>query len=218
MRLLDYCEEHGGIGLTPNRYFKRTFVNWAVIEFDWPGYTMDDLMIVNKVLNEIDVPPLSYIHELLLDLKIGRHYKGQFRLTKAGKALIGDPGRLFGITVPFFLFEYRHDIIRGQAISLPGHWDVFLNVINVEAEDAITGQELFSRFYGFDNRSNPLAPRRDVTGFYVSILRPLCWAGLLEEMRTANDWHTDRLYQKTPLWRAALKLDTDHMIPSEPFG
>ena len=30
-QLLDYCGENGGIELTPNKAFKRKFVNWAVI-------------------------------------------------------------------------------------------------------------------------------------------------------------------------------------------
>ena len=212
VRLLGYCDEHGGIELTPNKALKRKFVNWAVIEFDWPGYTHEDLSVVNKVFNEMDFPPLFFIHQLLIDLKIGRHYKGLFKLTQAGKALVGSPARLFGIITPFFLFGYEYNSPRGREQPPPGNWDIFLNVINIEAQDSITGQELFSKFYGYDDRPNPLAPRRSISGFYVAVLRPLCWAGLLEETRIANDWFADRMFRKTALWSAALRLDTDHMI------
>jgi hypothetical protein len=33
------------------------FVHWAAREFDWPGYTEDDLFDINKVQNEIDFGP-----------------------------------------------------------------------------------------------------------------------------------------------------------------
>ena len=56
------------------------------------GHSEAELFRVNKVLNEIDFPPLMDIHGLLIALKIGRHYKGSFRLTKAGQSLCGHQG------------------------------------------------------------------------------------------------------------------------------
>ena len=47
------------------------------------GY--DELFSVNKVLNEYDfLPPHELVHFLLIELKLGRHYKGQFKVTKRG--------------------------------------------------------------------------------------------------------------------------------------
>jgi len=40
------------------------------------------------VLNEQDFMPLVDIHFLMIPLKIGRHYKGHFKLTKAGSELV----------------------------------------------------------------------------------------------------------------------------------
>ena len=102
--------EHGGIPLTPSKAFKRVFVHWAAAEFDWPGHTQADLFAVNKVLNESDFAPLMVLHDLMIAMKLGRHYKGEFRLSKAGQALIGHPGRIFGTVVPFFLFRINHAV------------------------------------------------------------------------------------------------------------
>ena len=106
-KTLSYIAEYGGIGLTPARAFKRVFVHWAAAEFDWPGYTEADLFAVNKVLNEIDFGPLMDLHDLMIALKIGRHYKGQFKLNKAGQVLAGHPGKLY---------RHRHAVlpVRGQ--------------------------------------------------------------------------------------------------------
>ena len=35
--------------------------------FQWPRYPADELYILNKVLNEQDVPPVAFLHELQLD-------------------------------------------------------------------------------------------------------------------------------------------------------
>jgi hypothetical protein len=67
--------ENGGIPLTPSKAFKRVFVHWAAAEFDWPGQTEADLFAVNKVLNEPDFAPLMVLHDLIVAMKLGRHYE-----------------------------------------------------------------------------------------------------------------------------------------------
>ena len=199
--------EHGGIPLTPSKAFKRVFVHWAAAEFDWPGHTEADLYAVNKVLDEWDFAPLMVLHDLMIAMKLGRHYKGQFRLTRAGQALAGHRGRIFGTVVPFFLFGVDHagSSPIGDA-SIPGSWDIFLNVLNVETEDGATGGHLRRVFYGEPE------PGFDamMSGLYIQVLRPLCWAGLLEKQDGASRYRSeDALFVKTPLWRSALVLDTD---------
>ncbi len=202
-----YIADKGPIGLTPSGAFKRVFVAWAAEAFDWPGYGPQDLYAVNKVLNEPDFFPLMELHDILLALKLGRHFKGTFRLTPLGKALVGHPGRLFGKLAPFYLFQVdhgRHSRMRDE--RLLGNWGIFLNVINVEADGTMSGLRLRETLYGPPEPGQGYDP---VMGrLYIEVLRPLCWLGLLttvgEERRS---W--DNVYVKTPLWRAALRLDTD---------
>ena len=75
MAVLRCATDPSGIGLTKSGAFNRRFVTWAVDEFQWPPYTADDLAVVNRILNEDDVPPLSYLHELLLAAKLISHAK-----------------------------------------------------------------------------------------------------------------------------------------------
>ena len=211
VKILDYVAEQGPIGLTPSASFKRYFVTWAAKEFAWPGWTEEDLFRRNKVLNEYDLLPLVVLHELLIHLKIGRHYKKAFRTTKAGQSFIGKPGKLFGILTPFYLFEVNHSYHARIDDELLGNWDVFLNVLNVEAEDGISIDEYAQILYG---------PRSEDKGkvnlvshiLYSHILRPLCWTGLLSEHKSGHGYLRDRIYLKTPLWKAALKLETDPMV------
>ncbi len=209
-----YVQEHGSIGLTPSKAFKRNFVHWAAAEFNWPGHSEADLFAVNKVLNEHDFMPLGDIHFLLTTLKMGWHYKGSFKLTKAGSELIDQPGRLFGIITPFYLFELNHTGYTRFSDEPPlGNWNMFMNILNVEAEDSITGADLRRTLYGNPDQT-PGSSYDDILGsLYLNILRPLCWAGLLHVDRAKGFQSTERsVFTKTPLWKAALKLETDPLV------
>ena len=205
-----YISENGPIGLTPSKAFKRTFVHWAAANFDWPGFSKAELFSVNKVLNEIDFPPLMDIHALLTALKIGRHHKGGFRLTKAGQHLSRRPGRLFGIVTPFYLFEVDHTRLSRSHKMLFGNWDVFLNVLNVVAEDGATGGDIRRTLYGDPDANDKFD--YTLSNLYVQVLRPLCWTGLLHEQQSVGSRVEDRVFTKTPLWRVALHLDTDKNV------
>lgn len=92
LKTAEYIAANDGIGLTKSGVFNRKFVHWAAANFDWPGYSEEELFRMNKVLNEWDFPPVSDIHDILQMLKLGRRYKGKFLLTKAGKDLIATLG------------------------------------------------------------------------------------------------------------------------------
>lgn len=205
-----YIDAHGGIGLTPSKAFKRVFVHWAAKTFDWPGLSEEELFVVNKVLNEGDFPPLADIHEMLIALRIGRHHKGRFTLTKTGRALIDQPGRLFGVITPVYPFQFDHAWSLRTPSPLLGNWDIYLNVLNVEAEDGITGEGIRRCLFG---EPNPEEHFDDVaSALYVQVLRPLCWTGLLQETQTQRWRHSDSVFTKTPLWKAALALSTDDEV------
>lgn len=212
-KIFAWISEHGGIPLTPSKAFKRVFVHWAAAEFDWPGHTEADLFAVNKVLNEHDFAPLMVLHDLMIATKLGRHYKGEFRLTKAGQALVGHPGRIFGTVVPFFLFRVDHaSLSRFDDEPILGNWDIFLNVLNVETEDGATGAHLRRVLHG-EPEMGPLPRYDDVMGqLYTQVLRPLCWVGLLQQGRGIATYRFEEaVFMKTPLWRATLRLETDRM-------
>ena len=176
----------------------------------------------DDVLEPVDHPSTDFhvgrafmvLHDLMTAMNLGRHYKGEFRLTKAGQELAGHPGRIFGTVVPFFLFRINHaGMSRFDDAPILGNWDVFLNVLNVETEDGATGARLRRVLYG-EPEKEPLPSYDEVMGqLYIQVLRPLCWAGLLQQGRGAPSYRSgDAVFIKTPLWRAALRLETDEMV------
>jgi hypothetical protein len=209
--ILAYVAEHGPIPLTPSKAFKRIFVNWAADTFVWPYWTVADLYSVNKVLNEYDFGPLEVLHHLLIDLKLGCHYKGTFRLTKVGQGLVEKPKDLFEILVPFFLLNVNHGYYSRFEHEPFRDWNAGLNVLNIEAENGVSLGEFCAALYG------PLTRKREQqrhaeSKIYTGILRPLCWAGLLEEHRSRGSGLAAHTYQKTPLWPLLFALQTDACV------
>ncbi|SPJ26137.1 hypothetical protein PAA8504_03993 [Palleronia abyssalis] len=208
---LQYAQEHGSIGLTKTKAFKRVFVHWAVEHFDWPGKSAEEMFRYNKVINEYEFPPLEVLHFLLISLRLGRHFKGEFRLTKRGTELAQAPGHLFAELIPYFVFRIDHDSYARFDDRLFGKWDVWMNVINVEADHGTTEAALFETFYG-EPQDWHTAGWREMAAFSSCVLRPLEWAGLLIETRGNYAGKQVCHVLKSPLWRSALILDTDEML------
>jgi hypothetical protein len=208
---LQYAQERGSIGLTKTKAFKRVFVHWAVEHFGWPGKSAEEMFRYNKVINEYEFPPLEVLHFLLISLRLGRHYKGEFRLTKRGAELAQSPGRLFAELIPHFVLRIDHSSYQRFDDRPFGKWDVWMNVINVEADHGSTEAALFQAFYGVPKDWHT-AGWREMAAFSCCVLLPMEWAGLLVETREHSPGkHVCHIF-KTPLWRSALKLDTDDML------
>lgn len=204
-KLLGYLVEHQTIGLTQTKAFNRKFVRWAAGAFAWPGFDLERYFAVSKVMNEYDFPPLEDLHFVLLKLKLIRHCKLTCRLTQSGAALADKPGDLFNLIAPFFLFQIDHAASSRIPEPLLGNWDVFLGILNVEAEGGISSARLREILYGPPNSAEPYD--RLTSMIYSQLLSPLCAVGLLVEGETKkHQAFDDRPYVKTLLWAKALRF------------
>lgn len=204
-----YIEDNGPIFLTPSKGLKRYFVQWAAEKFDWPHYTAADLYAVNKVLNEHDFPPLIVLHDVMISAKLTRHYKGAMRLTKLALELKTKPAALWALLAEHLMCVIDHTQYTRYGDRLAGTWDAFLNVINVEAQNGVGEERLCSVLFGIPEADYVRHDYRLVATFYIHVLRPLCWAGLLAENRVGSGLARREFYTKTPLWPTALALATD---------
>ena len=136
-KTLAYAEEHDGIGLTQSKAFNRKFCHWAADNFNWPEYSTDELLRIQKVLNEEDVPPVMILHDVLSFMTLGRHVKNKFQVTKKTREQAFDRGKIFAQLAENYLFRYNHGRLRRYEFSAPGNWDIWLNVINVEAQHCV---------------------------------------------------------------------------------
>lgn len=212
---LEYVADNGPIPLTKTKAFRRSFLHWAAENMHWPGSSLEELLRYQKVVNEHDFAPLELTHFLLVERKLARHFKDEFRLTRKGRDLSGKPGALFGDLVPFYVLNIDHSSYGRIDAQPAGSWDVWLNVINVEAENGVSERRLFGAFYGegpdWDN-----AGFREMAVFSQFVLKPLEWSGLISVHEAEEDGRRARICFKTPLWRAALDLDTDRNVRPAP--
>ena len=160
------------------------------------------------------MPPLVAVHDLILHLKLMRRYKGTLRLTKQGREAARDPAALFDLAAPVYLYRYVHDPRAEETGRLVGNWDIFLNVINLEAETGCTAAGLIRTLYGMEDEPDRYDRAfQDVRlGLLIGVLRPLSWLGLLVETREGQGRFSDGVYTKTALWPAALHLESDRTL------
>lgn len=211
MTTLQYMGEQGGIGLTKSGSFNRKFVVWAVDAFHWPRYTAEELYVVNKVLNEADVPPLDYLHDLLLTAKLIRHANGQAVLTKAGKELFGQYGQLQVVMFETFFTRFDFAAHERWPIEMP-EADIlhFLGVIHSRLTDWV----YYPEFAGlclpiFALPAQRGTPEEDAM-FYLAtrLVRPLKWLGLLEEKEVPRFGPIDAIQlRKTALFDKFFRFD-----------
>lgn len=147
--------------------------------------------------------PLMVLHGSLLDLHLTRHFKKHLVPTKQGRVVLEDRFQSFHTVTGHFLSDCHRFLFARQRIM--GNWDIWLNVIDEEAEAGVTGQYLTHVLYGppdepteFDMRTHSL---------YDGVLKPLVWSGLLSEDFSAGRKISGRVYCKTQLWDRYLELD-----------
>ena len=64
------------------------------------------------------------LHYLLTTLRLGRHFKGELRLTKRGAELAQAPARLFAELISFFVLKIDHTSYARFEDRPFGQWDV----------------------------------------------------------------------------------------------
>ena len=211
---LDYIDANGPIALTVSSALKRYFVEWAAEAFAWPGYTAEDHYAVNKVLNEDDFAPLAIMHQLLLSTRLARHRQGALHMNRLARQLRTDPAALWTLLARQFVFATDHTGYTRFGDRPFGNCDIFLNVINVEAQGGLSKDHLCEVLCGPEKSDGLLDAVRTRAALHIHVLRPLCWMGLLEEVRTGVGFERQEHYFKTAIWHQALKLDTDaHLAP-----
>ena len=208
VRALDFlrCEfgaNDKGILLTATMALKPNLIARAVTEIEWPDWMEKDVYRRIKVAREEHYDPLWVLHYELINLRFARHYRRRLALTRAGRPVIESRFRSFHfLTKHLMLGSWRFQFGRDR---LMGNWDIWLNVLNVEAEDGVTGKYLTHVLYGPPDQASPFDERASY--LYDGVLKPLVWSGLLTESIPEVRLLSERTYSKTPLWERYLNLD-----------
>ena len=84
-------------------------------------------------------------------------------------------------------------------------------MINVEIDNGASERGLFAAFYG-EAPDWHTAGWKDLAAFINCVLTPLEWAGLISVHNVEGQATSERICFKTPLWRSALRLETDDLL------
>lgn len=204
--VLGALETEGGVRLTAAGCFNRKFVARMVEAFRWPGYEPEQVWLLNKVLNERDVPPLNYLHAVLAIAGLVRRYKGMHRISRLGRSLLAaeSAGALNALLFDTTFNAYALDYLDGWAMrddfqtqapltlylmsrfeDIPRTAEAWMNATTVRADQ-------------------PESEYPDIASgaFAARILRYLEWFGMMAQMKRAanDDWRVPRLFRKTPLF------------------
>jgi hypothetical protein len=92
--------------------------------------------------------PVGVIHDVMTLAKWGRQTTGMFKLSRSLSTLNASRSKLFVAMVQHFLFRHGHDRFSCSDFTASGNWDIFLNIINVEAQHGLTEAHLVKTLYG----------------------------------------------------------------------
>lgn len=213
VRVLDFLaakfvENPKGIQMTKTMAFRRDLIAEAILKIQWPDWTEQEIYngyMPIKVADEYHFEPFWELHYLLLRMKVVRHYKGKLVLTKLGKSVFEDRFRRFDAAAHALLFDDPHYAEMRYGRNLVGNWNIWLNVLDVEAQHGTTGQNITEVLYGKEDEPNEFDPR--TSALYYGVIKPLMWCGMLEEHIDNGRKLVDRVYTKTPLWKQYFQLD-----------
>ncbi|MGI3212637.1 hypothetical protein ACROSR_16170 [Roseovarius tibetensis] len=213
MRALDFLQakleaEPKGIPLTKTKALRRAMVAEAITKIQWPDWTEQEIyhgFMPIKVADEYHFQPFWILHHILLEMKLLRHYRGRLLFSKAGSRLFTSRFNAFDVIAKEVVFHSPYFEISRMRGDIIGSWDIWLNVIDIEAQQGVSGKDLTEVLYGPSESDGPFDPR--TSALYDGVLKPLVWAGLLDENRQLGRKLSERVYTVTSLWNRYLQLD-----------
>jgi hypothetical protein len=192
--MLERLAEGDGVELTATKNLNRRFVGEMLDAFDWPGYDVDFIRSVSKVVNEPDYPPLHFLRLLLQEAKYARRYGKRLKAAHRAKKLVqnGSGSVMLGELL----------VAAFERLNL-GYFDRFPAMIGDrwQPSDQLVRQCAVPVI-------GVLETRRDYAAmaFEDRLLRFLEWFGLVE-CRTALEG--GREYRKTGLFDRMLSFEVE---------
>jgi hypothetical protein len=207
LKLLRMAQEAGGLKLTSTgRRLARAVVADFCTVIDWPGFDLDTVRYVCKVINESDVPPLHFLRLVAVQCGFLRKQRDRLVLTKSGRQMLapGAPAALQAIA--FHAAFWRTDLAFFDGAPLPEWPQSHIGVVLwslATAADSWQSDEHLVRLCAIPDDSVMDAPERFATfALEFRVLRMLLWFGLMESGKepTREKVCETTLFRKTPLY------------------
>jgi hypothetical protein len=215
--MLTRAQASGGLTLTATHALSRADTRALFDALVWPDYDKEEVLAVNKVLNEGDVMPVEVTRLVAQAAKLLRRRERKLLATKRGQELASGSGAVEAFQRLFALIFWRIDL--GSLDRVPvEHWPqdhvgLVLWCLSAAARDWSSVGDLLPVCTVLGAASEESAPNYLAFAFESRILRPLTWFGLLETRRVGEPgtfaWRYVREYRTAPLFDRALAFEAE---------
>jgi hypothetical protein len=210
--LLRHAVDVGGLKLTATGNLSRSVVAEMFGVIEWPDYDRQEMLRINKVMNEPDLLPLHFLRVLMQESKFFRRHRGMLVPTRLGKGMLS-PERDGALQAILFHIAFWH-LNLGYFDRIPfASWpqsDVGVVLWSLSAAANVwLDRETLTRLCAVPVIGVLESPW-DLGSFAMEarILRPLTWFGLLEYRSERGTGPVERqLYRKTTLFDRFVKFE-----------
>jgi hypothetical protein len=204
-RLLTIIADERRVRLTPAGYLPRAFVARMLEMLQWrPGY-VEHVREGNRVINEMDVPPLLSARDVLMAARLLKTHRGALQVSRDGRAL-SVPERVGALAAILFRTWFRYtdiaadDRFRGGE-EIQGQLPLVLRRLSQLDEAWRTTEELTDAVILPELRARWKAQAPIGISFLMllRVFRPLCDFGLLVMDLDSYSLETER-FRRTALF------------------
>lgn len=215
--MLPRAQASGGLTLTATHALSRADTRALFDALVWPDYDKEEVLAVNKVLNEGDVMPVEVTRLIAQAAKLLRRRERKLVATKRGQEFASGSSAVEAFRRLFALIFWQIDL--GSLDRVPverwpqDHVGLVLWCLSVAARDWSSVGELLPVCTVLDAAAEGSAADHLAFAFEGRILRPLTWFGLLETRRVGEPgtfaWRYIREYRTAPLFDRALTFEAE---------
>jgi hypothetical protein len=211
--LLSTLLEGDGAALTQAGFLNRKFLMAIGGKLDWPEFDWQEICAISKVVNEVELTPVWFLHGVLKLAGLAHARRRVLRVGKRGRELMA-PERAGALQAALFRAAWRDLNLAGLsrfglAERLQWQGNSILFMIGRLADDWIDSERLLHCAVAPDREILAAPEGLPLSVFRWCILRPLCWFGLLDmrELPTEIEWRRRYEYRKIPLFDRFLAFD-----------
>ena len=211
-----------GLTLTATGALSRTDVRALFDAMTWPGYDKAQLLLMNKVLNEIDVMPVEATRLVAETAKLFRKRQRRLLVTKAGADLAheeqaSDLFRCLFETMFWHVNLGYFDRVPMEAWP-QNHIGIVLWYLSVMSPEWVAREHLMRSCTVWDPALDHGPADYAGFAFESRVLRPLTWLGLFETRSVGDEsapfWRRERQYRKAPLFDQAIRFRIELAKPA----
>jgi hypothetical protein len=209
-QVIERAVAQGGLALTATGALSRADTRALFDLIDWPEYAKNEVLAVNRVLNEADALPVHVTRIVLQVAGLLRRRGKMLIATKRAQALLPQDASADLFALLFETTFWRVSLTYFDRAPVE-HWPqdhigIVLWCLSVAANNWADAEMLAQVCTVRDERLDRTV--RDFSGHAMRsrVLRPLTWLGLMEMARRGDevqsDWMRPALYRKTALFDA----------------